>query len=97
MFELIRIFFLTVHFLGYKDESLPKSFNDEVKAFSEGIANNNPLDDVFNPFSNKEVEDIDKEINKDKDFEEHGGDNREETPTPPVDAGKFVSVRTSVS
>lgn len=70
---------------GLNDEGLSRTFDEEVKAFTEGLANNNPLGDDFNPFLSKDTEDLNKGDDKEGYFEEHGGDNREETPTPPVD------------
>lgn len=70
-----------------KDESIPSFLNDEDK-FTESLINNNPLEANLNPFMNNQQSKDDlasKELNFDDDFT---GDDREETPTPPVDAGK---------
>jgi len=69
-----------------KDESIPSFLNDEDR-FTDSLINNNPLEDL-NPFTNnQQAKDglAPKELNFDDDFIR---EDREETPTPPVDAGK---------
>lgn len=73
------------------DECIPKPLNNEVKTLAEGLVNNNPLGDAFNPFLKSEKEDRVEEF-KELDFNQFHAVNREETPTPPADAGRKHSL-----
>ncbi|XP_050304979.1 titin-like isoform X2 [Anthonomus grandis grandis] len=69
----------------HKEDSIRKSFSEEVKAFADGLANNNPFEDPFNPLMDQNKE-LHAEEPKEVDFgETFKSEEREDTPSPAAD------------
>ncbi|XP_030764187.1 SH3 domain-containing protein C23A1.17-like isoform X2 [Sitophilus oryzae] len=65
-----------------------KTFSDEVKAFADGLANNNPLQGDFHQFLRETSEENEKESDA---IDDEGDDRVEEERGPPVGAGHDAS------